>query len=64
MAGLKYTGGGFGGSLQGIPARDLTAEEVEEHGGVEVLLKTGLYARAKPKASSDKARKPSEDKEN
>lgn len=38
-----YTGGGFGGSFTGIPARDLTAEEVEEAGGLDLVLSTGLY---------------------
>jgi hypothetical protein len=38
---LKYIGDGF--SKIGIPARDLTAEEVEEF-GEEYLLATGLYA--------------------
>lgn len=29
---LRYTGGGFGGAIAGIPARDLTDAEVEEYG--------------------------------
>lgn len=33
--GLRYVGQGF---VVGVPARDLTAEEVEEYGGAEVLL--------------------------
>ena len=33
--GLRYVGTGF---VVGVPARDLTAEEVEEYGGAEVLL--------------------------
>ena len=37
---LRYTGAGF---VVGIPARDLTDEEIEQYGGVEVLLQTGLY---------------------
>lgn len=40
---LKYTGGGFGGFLNGIPARDLAAEEVARLGGEAVLVATGLY---------------------
>ena len=28
---------------RGIPARNLSAEEVEKYGGVELLTKTGLY---------------------
>ncbi len=63
MGALEWTGGGYGGSLQGIPARDLSAEEVKEHGGEKVLLETGLYGRVKPSPSTDKARRPSEDKE-
>lgn len=40
---LFYTGGGHKGFLPGIPARDLTAEEVNQAGGINKLLKTGLY---------------------
>jgi hypothetical protein len=40
--GLKYISDG--GFLPGIPARDLTADEVEQNGGREWLLSTGLYA--------------------
>lgn len=40
---LIYTGGGYGGALPGIPARDLTAAEVKRYGGEEYLLSTGLY---------------------
>ena len=35
--GWEYTGGGFGGSLQGIPARDLTPEEVEKYSSGEII---------------------------
>ncbi len=42
---LKYTGGGYGGALPDIPARDLTDEEVEKLGGVDYLLLTGLYVQ-------------------
>ena len=63
MGALKDTGGGFKGSLQGIPARDLSAEEVKKHGGQDALLKTGLYAREKPRGSADKSVRPSADKE-
>ncbi len=38
---LKYNGNGF---LPGIPARDLTDEEVEFFGEKE-LLATGLYSK-------------------
>lgn len=41
---LKYIG--TGDFLQGVPARDLSAEEVECYGGREALLATGLYADA------------------
>jgi hypothetical protein len=41
---LRYTGGGYRGWLPNIPARDLTLAEVEQYGGQEQLLKTGLYA--------------------
>lgn len=44
--GLRYTGGGFGGWLPGVPARDLSADEVEQHGGTEGLLASGLYELA------------------
>lgn len=43
MPKLKYTGGGYNGALPGIPGRDLTAEEVEQHGGADALIATGLY---------------------
>jgi len=39
---LKYNGGGFGGSIPNIPARDLTDEEVLMF-GKELLLLCGLY---------------------
>jgi hypothetical protein len=39
---LIYTGGGYGGSLPGIPARDLTSAEVQAYGR-EALLASGLY---------------------
>ena len=41
--GMKYTGGGIGGSLPNIPARDLTDEEVTQFGGEKILAATGLY---------------------
>lgn len=47
---LIYTGGGWGGTLPGIPARDLSDEEVQEHGGEAALLASGLYARPESKA--------------
>jgi hypothetical protein len=42
---LKYTGGGYGGGLPGIPARDLNDDEVKQFGGEAALLKTGLYEK-------------------
>jgi len=42
---MKYLGTGF---LAGIPARDLTAEEVEKF-GEKFLLSTGLYEKEKLK---------------
>lgn len=42
---LIYNGGGYGGSLPLIPARNLTDEEVERLGGEKALLATGLYER-------------------
>lgn len=44
---LIYTG--KGSWFPGIPARDLTAEEVEKFGGVEYLLSLGLYEQPTPK---------------
>lgn len=44
---LKYIGAGF---LPGVPARDLSAAEVEEYGGAALLLATGLYIEDKPAA--------------
>jgi hypothetical protein len=40
---VKYTGGGFGGSLPGIPARDLNDNEIDQYGGADQLVATGLY---------------------
>lgn len=39
--GLKYSGNGF---IAGVPARDLSPEEVTEFGGVELLTKNGVYS--------------------
>lgn len=46
---LKYVGAGF---VPGIPARDLTAEEVKEFGGEKFLLETGLYNKPDEKKSN------------
>ena len=43
---LKWNGTGF---LPGIPARDLTDEEVKEFGGEKKLIATGLYEPVKVK---------------
>jgi hypothetical protein len=44
---MKYIGGGF---LQGVPARDLTEEEVRKYGKSR-LLQSGLYIEDAPKVS-------------
>lgn len=50
-------------SLPGIPARDLSSEEVAAHGGEAFLLSSGIYKKAKSAPSSTKAASgPSEDK--
>jgi hypothetical protein len=41
---LKYIGKGF---IVGIPARDLTKDEVKKYGGVKFLLETGLFEKPK-----------------
>lgn len=47
MTRLIYIGKSF---RPGIPARDLTAAEVEKYGGKKKLIDTGLYAEPeKPK---------------
>jgi hypothetical protein len=45
---LKYSGDGF---LVGVPARDLTDEEVKAAGGEKRLLASGLYV--KPEAPKE-----------
>lgn len=42
MTKLTYVGKGTW--LPGVPARDLTNDEVKEHGGEAALIATGLYA--------------------
>lgn len=47
---LVYTGGGFGGARHGIPARDLTSDDLDrlrKQFGLKIgdLLDTGLYVR-------------------
>ena len=49
---LIYIGGGF---IHGVPARNLSDEEVKQHGKAR-LLASGLYKEpAKPKAAENKA---------
>ncbi len=52
---LNYIG--KGAFLIGVPARDLSADEVRLYGGEEMLLSTGLYEKAndKPARSGKKA---------
>ena len=58
---LKYTGGGYGGFLPGIPARDLTDKEVERLGGEKNLLETGLYEKAGKKEQPIEEKTPDEE---
>ena len=51
MPELKYIG--MGSWMYGIPAMDLTAEEVEKHGGAEYLVGTGLYEVFQAEPSED-----------
>jgi hypothetical protein len=43
---LRYNGKGF---MVGIPARDLTDDEVKKYGGAKFLLSLGLYEKPKAK---------------
>lgn len=52
---LKYIGSGA--ILPGVPARDLTKEEVREHGGIAELVRTGLYERVATKEQADEPKK-------
>ena len=56
MPKLKYIG--MGSWMYGIPAMDLTAEEVEKHGGVEYLVGTGLYQEIEPEVKKAGVEKP------
>ncbi len=56
---LAYTGGGFGGALPEIPARDLSDDEVERYGGEAALIASGLYVKG---ADNKKAAGPKENK--
>ena len=42
------------GSLRGIPARNLTVEEVKQYGGVDYLIMNGVYKKPAPKANKVK----------
>lgn len=53
---LTYTGGGY---MLGVPARDLTEDEVKAAGGEKKLLATGFYAAVKQAA----VKQPKEDGE-
>ena len=48
---LKYIGNKF---LPGIPARDLSDEEVKQFGGEKKLIATGLYEAPKKERVSKK----------
>jgi len=43
--GLIYDGGETRAFLPGIPARNLTDDEVKRFGGYDALLRSGLYRR-------------------
>lgn len=61
---LRYVGNGSW--LPGVPARDLTDEEVKEYGGKDFLVRTHLYEVAKMERArrEDKMERPSvQDKE-
>ena len=51
MNGLKYVGSGF---LPGVPAKDLTPEQVELYGGEKTLIASGLYEREKKSVEPEK----------
>lgn len=41
MMRLKYIG--RGAFLPGVPSRDLNADEIKRYGGIEFLIRSGLY---------------------
>ena len=56
---LIYTGGGYGGAVGNVPARDLTDEEVEQCGGEKILLATNCiksHTAIKPYGTSTRTR--------
>ena len=52
MPKMKYIGTSW---KRGIPARNLSAEEVEKYGGVELLEKSGLYEVARKQVKAKKS---------
>lgn len=50
---LKYSG--KGSHLPGIPARDLSDDEVRKFGGEQKLISTGLYIKPKTIEGVNKA---------
>ena len=50
---LKFIGNGF---IPGIPARDLTDEEVKKYGGEKLLISKGLWEKPKPKKEKKKVK--------
>jgi len=55
MVYAKYTGGGFGGALDGVPARDLSKEEYDAAVGRHGKEAVGrLYEVAKRTAATKK----------
>lgn len=58
MTGLRYTGGGYGGGIIGVPARDLTDEDIEACAFTrEQLLDSGLYVEPITEETYDDAPK-------
>lgn len=54
---LIWNGTGF---IPGIPARNLSDEEVKEYGGEKKLLATGLYEKEAPKKKRETIKKEGE----
>lgn len=50
---LKYIGGGY---IKGVPARNLTDEEVKEF-GKDRLIESGLYVEDAPKREHRKSKR-------